>query len=70
MKIFALAAGKDGGIPLEQFETEYEELHHEKLDLVGFNSVEELLKNLYLNLVEVVDRLDTGIIRHNIRQPY
>ena len=55
---------------LNPYETEYEELHHEKLDLIGFNSVEELLKNLYLNLVEVVDRLGTGIIRHIIRQPY
>ena len=67
MKIFALAAGKDGGIPFEQFETEYEELHHEKLDLAGFSSVEELLKNLYLNLVEIVDRLGNWIIRHFLR---
>ena len=56
-KIFALAAGKDGGILLSQFQDDYEDVHHEKLDLNGYLSVELLLTQQYASQVEIVERL-------------
>ena len=62
-KIFALAAGKDGGILLSQFSDDYEELHHERLDLAGNATVESLLTLKYADQVDIVERLGQEVLR-------
>jgi hypothetical protein len=56
LKVYSLAAGADGGVPLDSFTRDYLNIHGSQLDFLEYGSLEELLIGAYSSVVKIEER--------------